>query len=229
MLLAHFGESLAEPCGNCDTCLDPVDDFDGTEAARKALSCVYRTGQRFGAVHVIDVLLGGDTKRIRDFGHDRLPTHGIGSEFSRREWRSILRQLVAMGLLVVDVDGHGGLRLGPDCRDVLRGERVIRLRRDPTGGRTKAAKPTRAKQRITLGDDADQALFEALRARRLELARAQGVPPYVIFHDSTLIEIARARPPTRDALGQINGIGAAKLERYGDDVLAVVETAGSSA
>ncbi len=220
VLLEYFDEILEAPCGNCDTCLEPAEGFDGTEAARKALSCVWRTGQRFGAVHVIDVLLGGETERIRRFGHDGLSTYGIGKEFSRREWRSILRQLVAMGLLVVDADGHGGLRLGEDCRAVLRGERSIRLRRDPAA--RKPARAARAKTRLALDDPADQALFDALRARRMALARAQGVPPYVIFHDSTLIEIARHKPDSLDALAALPGVGAAKLERYGETFLAVV-------
>ncbi|MEO5338293.1 MAG: DNA helicase RecQ, partial [Magnetospirillum sp. WYHS-4] len=128
VLLEYFGEQRAEPCGNCDTCLEPVESFDGTEAARMALSAVYRTGQVFGAAHVIDVLLGGDTERIRKFGHDRLSTYGIGKAFKREEWRSIFRQLTALGLLEVDVDGHGGLRLGADTRPVLRGEQTVYFR-----------------------------------------------------------------------------------------------------
>ena len=221
VLLEYFGETLAEPCGNCDTCLEPVESFDGTEAAQKALSAVYRTGQRFGAGHVIDVLVGGDGARIHRFGHDRLSTYGVGGEYSRTEWRAIFRQLVAMGLLVVDVAGHGGLRLGPDCRAVLRGERRIELRRDALGRRAaKAAKPRSA---ATFDDPADEALFEALRARRRALAKAQGVPPYVIFHDSTLVEIAHAKPVEPHQLARLSGVGAVKLERYGAAFLAVVE------
>jgi len=130
VLLSYFGETLDGACGNCDACLEPAESIDGTEFVRKALSCVYRTGERFGAAHVIDVLRGGDTEKVRNFGHDNLSTYGIGQELSATEWRSVFRQLVAMGLLVVDIAGHGGLRLGPDCRDVLRGERRVELRRE---------------------------------------------------------------------------------------------------
>ena len=222
VLLAAFGETLTEPCGNCDTCLEPVTTFDGTEAAQKALSCVYRTGEMFGAAHVIDVLLGGETERIRKFRHDKLSTYGIGKDFSRDAWRSIFRQLVAQGLLQVDLDGHGGIRLGPDCRAVLRGERRIELRQD-------AARP-QAKSRASRGGSAapiplppeDEGLFAALRAQRLALAKAQGVPAYVIFHDTTLIEMARLRPRSLDDLSGLPGVGAAKLERYGRDFLQVV-------
>jgi ATP-dependent DNA helicase RecQ len=224
VLLAYFGDTLEEPCGNCDTCLSPAVAFDGTEAARKALSCVYRTGERFGAGHVIDVLLGAETERIRSFGHDALSVYGIGKEFGRTEWRSIFRQLTALGLLIVDTGGHGGLHLGPDCRAVLRGERRIELRREE--GRRRQSAADRAAKRATaagLEDDAGlRALFEALRARRASLAKAQGVPPYVIFHDTTLIEIARSKPTTLEALAGITGVGQAKLARYGDLFVSVV-------
>ncbi|MGF1640822.1 MAG: DNA helicase RecQ [Rhodospirillales bacterium] len=220
VLLAYFGEPEPEPCGNCGTCLRPVATFDGTEAAQKVLSCVYRTGQRFGAGHVVDVLLGGDTDRIRRFDHDRLSTYGIGREHSRQAWQSIVRQLVAMGLLVVDVDGHGGLTLGEGCREVLRGERRVSLRRDPAvkqGGPTETRRP-----QANLTDPGQQALFEALRSHRAALAKAQGVPPFVVFHDTTLRAIAVSRPRRLDELARLPGIGAAKLARYGDGLLAVV-------
>jgi ATP-dependent DNA helicase RecQ len=219
VLLEYFGETLAEPCGNCDTCLEPAAGFDGTEAARKALSCVYRTGQIFGAQHVIDVLLGGDTEKVRKFRHNALSTYGIGSEFSRAEWRSIFRQLVSLGLLAVDIEGHGGLRLGAEARPVLRGERRIELRRDAVRTRPAAAKGRAA---VLFDDPKDEALFQALRARRLALAKAQGVPPYVIFHDSTLAAMARQRPRRPEQLAGISGVGQAKLERYGEDFLAVI-------
>ena len=221
VLLEYFGETLAQPCGNCDTCLDPVESFDGTEAARKALSCVYRTGQRFGAAHVIDVLTGNETDRVRALGHDRLSTWAIGRDLGREEWRSVFRQLVAMGLLVVDVAGHGGLSLGPDCLPVLRDEQSIALRRDPA--RKRVARGSTGRTLAAALDDPDDAsLFQALRGRRAELAKAQGVPPYVIFHDSTLVEMARRRPADRQALGALPGVGEAKLARYGDAFLAVV-------
>ena len=220
VLLEYFGETTGEPCGNCDTCLEPVQSFDGTEAARKALSCVYRTGQRFGAGHVIDVLVGGESARIRNFRHDKLSTYAIGGEYSRTEWRAIFRQLVAMGLLVVDVAGHGGLRFGPDCRAVLRGERRVELRRDPAGRR--ARKPAKTRPAATIEDPADEALFQALRAHRMVLAKAQGVPPYVIFHDSTLVEIAYAKPTDLVQFGRLNGVGQVKLDRYGANFLAII-------
>ena len=224
VLLSYFGEELAEACGNCDTCLEPVESFDGTEAAQKALSCVYRTGQMFGAAHVIDVLLGGETERVRKFHHDRLSTYGIGGELSRNAWRSVIRQLVAQGLLTVDLEGHGGLRLGPDCRPVLRGERKVPLRRDPSWrsaprGGAKAGAPRR---QIAFEDPASEALFQALRAKRLALAKAQGVPPYVIFHDSTLMEMATARPRSLEAFAGLGGVGQAKLQRYGQAFLAAI-------
>ncbi len=224
VLLGYFGETMEQACGNCDTCLEPVESFDGTEAAQKALSCVYRTDQIFGAAHVIDVLLGGDTERIRRFRHDQLTTHGVGAELTRDEWRSVFRQLVAMGLLVVDVEGHGGLRLGPDARDVLRGERSVELRRDPARRRLKKTSKV-GKAPAVLDDPDDEALFQALRARRMEVAKAQGVPPYVIFHDSSLREMALRKPRDLVDMAQIPGVGQAKLERYGDGFLAAIAAA----
>ena len=223
VLLAYFGEELPAPCGNCDTCLAPPERFDGTEAAQKALSCVYRTGQIFGAQHVIDVLLGGDTERIRKFHHDRLSTHGIGGDFSRDQWRSIFRQLVAHGLLSVDIEGHGGLRLGPGARPLLRGEQRLELRHEAVRKAPAAAKTRRA---VTFEDADQEALFQALRAKRLALAKAQGVPPYVIFHDATLAEMARARPSALPQLAVISGVGEAKLDRYGEAFLAVIAGQG---
>ncbi|MBL28136.1 MAG: DNA helicase RecQ [Rhodospirillaceae bacterium] len=220
-LLAYFGETMPDPCGNCDTCLQPVETFDGTETAQKLLSCIYRTGQRFGAGHVIDVLMGSDSERIAKLGHDGLSTYGIGADIDRKTWRSVIRQLVAMDLVRVD-DAHGGLHLGPDCRAVLRGERRIDLRKDAERARGKALRAG-GRAKPMLESPEEERLFQALRARRAELAKAQGVPPYVVFHDAALIEIARARPRTRAALAEIPGIGAAKLDRYADDLLAVVE------
>jgi ATP-dependent DNA helicase RecQ len=220
VLLAYFNERLAEPCGNCDTCLEPAESFDGTTVTQQALSCVYRTGQRFGAGHLIDVLLGGEGERVRRFGHDRLSTYGIGGDLSREEWRSVFRQLVALGLLAADPEGHGGLCLGEGSREVLRGERTIELRRDPA--RKSVRTPAAKRAALHFDDPDDAALFESLRVRRMALAKTQGVPPYVIFHDRTLAEIARTRPRRLHELGRITGIGEAKIERYGEDVLAVV-------
>lgn len=228
VLLGYFGEILAEPCGNCDTCLSPVATFDGSEVVQKALSCVYRTGEIFGAGHVIDVLLGGDTDKVRRFRHNELSTYGVGAGTSRAEWQSVFRQLVAMGLLIVDVEGHGGLRMGPDCRSVLRGERRIELRRETIRkSRKKGAKAGGgAAARATLDDADDEALFQELRQRRMELARAQGVPPYVIFNDRTLVEMAQARPRDAHEMARLNGVGEVKLQRYGDEFLAVVDAHG---
>ncbi len=221
VLLEYFGESQPESCGNCDTCLEPVQTFDGSQAARKAMSAIYRTGEMFGAAHIIDVLLGGDTEKIRKFGHHRLSTYGIGAEFSKVEWRCIIRQLVAQSLVSVDMEGHGGLRLGSDSRPVLRGERTVLLRKDPVKKQARRKKDG-LKPRDTLDTQADEALFQALRARRMELARTQGVPPYVILHDATLAEIAKTRPSHLHQLACVSGIGQAKLARYGEIFLKVV-------
>jgi ATP-dependent DNA helicase RecQ len=220
VLLGYFGENLPRPCGNCDTCLEPAERFDGTELAQKALSCVYRTGERFGAVHMIDVLRGGDSEKIRKFGHDRLSTYGIGKDLSAAEWRSVFRQLVAAGLLAPDIQ-HGGLRLGPDCRAVLRGERRVELSRDSV--RERRPRETRkAAAAAGVAPPAAQSLFDALRTKRLALAKAQGVPPYVIFHDSTLLAMAEAKPQDLEALARLPGIGEAKLRRYGAAFLGVI-------
>jgi len=225
VLLAYFGETLAEPCGNCDTCLEPVETFDGTELAQKALSCIYRTGQRFGVAHIVDVLRGADTEKIGRFGHDELSTYGIGKDLSAAEWRSVLRQLVASELLVVDIAGHGGLKFGADCRAVLRGERRIELRRDSLRQRPRRAEKEKAAP-IAAGPS-DRALFEALRAKRMALAKAQGVPPYVIFHDSTLLAMAAAKPRDLDSFAQLPGVGGAKLSRYAQTFLAVITAHGA--
>ncbi|KPN19674.1 ATP-dependent DNA helicase RecQ [Xanthomonas sp. Mitacek01] len=226
VLLANFGEDYAakgagQPCGNCDNCLDPPDAWDATVAAQKALSCVYRSGQRFGAAHIIDILRGSESERIRQFGHDQLSTYGVGTDIDARVWKSVLRQLVAQGLLDVDAEGYGGLRLTEASRAVLKGATQVMLRK-PTNTKERA-RTTRA----ATGADidiaaADRPLFEALRALRGRLAREQNVPAYVIFHDATLREIARLRPISHGQLGGIGGVGAGKLERYGDAVLETV-------
>ncbi len=220
VLLSYFGETPEGPCGNCDTCLEPVESFDGTELAQKALSCVYRTGQRFGALHVIDVLRGTDSEKVQKFGHDNLSTYGIGKELSVAEWRSVFRQLAAHGFLEVDMDGHGGLRLGEGCRDVLRGERRVELHRDTL----REKRPRKARKAAATIDisPAGQALFDLLRAKRLALAKAQGVPPYVIFHDSTLVAMATTNPRNLESLAQIPGVGESKLKRYGAEFLSAI-------
>lgn len=225
VLLSYFDEVMETPCGNCDTCLQPIDAWDGTEAARKALSCVYRTGQRFGVNYLIDVLLGKSNERMRRFRHDTVSTFGIGTELDNRQWRSVFRQLVARGFLGVDMDGHGGLHLTTASRGILRGEATLLLRKDRAPEKRRRAK-TEHPAPIALEDDAP--LWEALRAHRLELAKAQGVPPYVIFHDSALLEMSRTVPTSLEALASINGVGQVKLERYGDSFLGVLRDHASA-
>jgi ATP-dependent DNA helicase RecQ len=229
-LLATFGESHPGDCGNCDNCLQPPQTWDATEASRKALSCVYRTGQRFGALHVIDVLRGGEGEKVRQFGHDRLSTYGIGADLDERTWRGVFRQLVALGLLEVDAGSYGALRLTGESREVLAGGRRVELRREDPRVARRGRGRSESVRAATLAADAalapaEAALFESLRGLRARLAREQNVPAYVIFHDSTLRAIATRRPVDRDALAGITGVGAAKLSRYGDAVLAVLQEA----
>jgi len=219
VLLSYFGDH-SEPCGNCDTCAEPPELFDGTIAAQKALSCIYRTGERFGQAYIVDVLLGVENERIAQFGHDRLSTFGIGTEHDNRAWRAILRQLIALRLIDVDLAGHGGLSIASAGRDFLRDKPTLMLRvpAPPRARRSKTARSA-APSAVT---ETDRDLFEALRRKRTELARAQNVPPYVIFHDKTLIELAATRPASRTAMAKVPGIGDAKLERYGEAFLAVI-------
>ncbi len=231
VLLANFGEDYPEPCGNCDNCLQPAETWDATVAAQKALSCVYRSGQRFGVAHLVDILRGAETERIVQFGHDRLSTFGVGADLDARTWRSVFRQLVAAGLLEVDAEGYGGLRLSDASRDVLRGERSVMLRKDlPRARQRERSRAARAGTTLPAElAPADLPLFEALRALRTRLAREQNVPPYVIFHDATLRGIAQHRPGSLDDLAQVGGIGGTKLERYGEQVLATIAAASEEA
>ena len=211
-LLRHFGDDLTQDCGNCDSCLTPPETRDGTTAAQKLLSAIYRTGQRFGAGHVIDVLRGKDTEKVRQWGHERLSTFGIGADLSVTEWRSFVRQLMVQGFIRADDARFGALRLTADARGVLRGDRTVRLRKDAT------VKPRSrsATQRETFAvDPKDQGLWETLRQCRRNLAEEAGVPPYVIFHDATLKELLHRRPTSLAEMLAIHGIGQAKLERYG--------------
>ena len=223
-LLGYFGETLEQPCGNCDTCLSPPATWDATRAAQMALSAVYRTGQRFGVAYLIEHLRGEASERAVNFGHDRLTTFGVGEELSPKQWRSLLRQLVARGFLAVDVGGYGGLHLTAEARPLLRGEMPLSLREDRKPARTrKTAKTAKAaKAADTPLDEAARALFEALRALRKRLADEQSVPPYVIFHDSTLAAMAEAAPADRAAMMAINGIGEKKLQAYGETFLAEI-------
>jgi ATP-dependent DNA helicase RecQ len=223
VLLAGFGETYPHACGNCDNCLQPADSWDATQAARKALSCVYRTGQRFGVVHLIEVLRGGESERIRQFGHDKLSTYGIGTDLDVKAWRGVFRQLVAAGLLEVDSEGFGGLRLTDASRAVLTGVQTVTLRKElPSKKRERDGGPRTG----VPVQSQDLHLFRALRDLRARLAREQNVPAYVIFHDSTLRNIAEKRPESMGELGQVGGIGGAKLERYGADVLEIIREQG---
>ena len=220
-LLQYFGQS-ADPCGNCDTCLTPPSSFDATEAAQKLLSTIYRVGQRFGAVHVLEVLRGVDSPRVKQWQHQSLSTFGIGADRSEAEWRAILRQTMAQGLVDVDHEQYGALRLTEASRPVLRGETVLMLRRYQKPIRQRRA-PSGASAYVEADLSSSQkALFDRLRWWRMETARSHNVPAYVIFHDATLREIARAMPSSLDALRQVSGVGEKKLESYGDEITRLV-------
>jgi len=229
VLLRYFGEDPPEPCGNCDTCLNPVDTWDGTVPAQKVLSCIARTGQRFGAGHITDVLLGRNTEKIRRHGHDTLSTYDIGDELNKKGWKSVIRQLVATRLLEVDVSGYGALKLTPRCKPVLQGEATVELRKDTQTTTSETGSSAGGSSSAPdLPDTPDaRALFEALRTKRTELAKAQGVPPYVVFPDRTLIAMVRERPTTRSGFAQLHGVGDVKLNRYADDFLPVIAEAAS--
>ena len=218
-LLGYFGDELPKPCGNCDNCLEPQETWDATEAARKALSCVHRTGQRFGVNYLIDVLLGRDDERMRRFGHDTITTFGIGTELAEKEWRAVFRQLVVRGYLSVDAEGHGGLALDESCRPLLKGEASLRLGRQHLEAKRKSRKAKAGRPAAQVAGDP---LFEALRAKRRELAQAQGVPPYVVFADKTLAAMVAERPQSLAEFARLSGVGEAKLERYGQVFLAVI-------
>jgi len=224
VLLAGFGETYPQACGNCDNCLTPAAAWDATVPAQKALSCVYRSGQRFGVGHLIDILRGSESDKIRQFGHDQLSTYGIGRDLDARAWRSVFRQLVAAHLLEVDSEGHGGLRLTDASRQVLKGDRTVMMRREQAPARERSE---RAGQRTGLSvRPQDLGLFNALRSLRAEFAREQNVPAFVIFHDSTLRNIAEQRPTSLDALGRVGGIGGSKLARYGERLVEIVREQG---
>jgi ATP-dependent DNA helicase RecQ len=227
-ILRYFGEQHLGNCGQCDNCLTPVDSWDATQAAQMALSCVFRTGQRFGVVHLIDVLLGKNTPKIQQFGHQSLSTFGIGKGLSQSQWSSVYRQLVAGGYLESDIEAYGGLKLAEPARPVLKGEASVWLRQDVEVDTRRASRTQSKGERTSRAKEgyeavADDPLWHALKAKRLELAREQGVPPYVIFHDSTLLEMLNRKPETLTEMGDITGIGQAKLERYGDEFLEVLE------
>ena len=221
-LLGYFGEPC-EPCGNCDRCLAPVETLDGTVIAQKALSAALRTGQRFGAEHLVAVLRGEETGKVRQFRHDRLPTFGVGADIGKPLWRSYLRQLVAADVLRIDIGGYGGLQLGSKGRAVLKGAESVALHGEAAG------RPARRKSAMAPlpAADVDEALLARLKELRLEIARADGVPPYVVFHDSHLHDMAARRPQSLDALAACHGVGARKLERYGERFLAAIVGTGN--
>ncbi|RCK24979.1 ATP-dependent DNA helicase RecQ [Thalassospira profundimaris] len=222
VILSYFGEDQHQPCGNCDTCLEPVDTWDATDASRKALSAVYRTGQRFGPAHVIEVLMGRKTEKIRQNSHDQLSVYAIGKDIPQPQWRSVFRQLLAMGYLQVDVEGHGGVYLTEESRPVLRGEKVVEMRKDP--GESKRAMTRRLRDFDTeFENEEDRDLWERLRTMRRELATSQNVPPYVIFSDRTLWEMVRFKPRTLEDMASINGVGVKKLDQYGLAFLDVMD------
>ncbi len=221
-LLGYFGERLAEGCGNCDLCLDPPESFDATEEARKALSCVYRVGQRFGVGHVIDVLRGSKSERIQQLGHDRLSTYGIGADRSAEGWGSIIRQLIHRGYLEQDLANYSVLKLTTAARPLLRGEESLVLAKPRVKVAPVKKEPKRKAGAPSLAEG-DEGLFQALRALRKRLADKQQVPPYVIFSDATLVEMASLRPATLDELLRVNGVGQQKLGRYGAAFLEVIQ------
>ena len=220
-LLDYFGQA-SEPCGNCDICLSPPVSFDGTVQMQKLLSSIYRVDQRFGAGHVIDVLRGTESDKVRQWRHDKLSTFGVGSETSEAEWRAVLRQAIALGLVMVDHDTYGSLKLTADARPVLRGERSVQLRQ--------YQKPVRQKRQTAKSkgyvesdlSTVEQAIFEKLRWWRVETARKHNVPAYVIFHDATMREIAKMKPASLDDLRNVSGVGEKKLETYGDEIVALI-------
>ena len=221
-LLRYFGDDLPTPCGNCDICLDPPKTYDGTVQAQKLMSCIVRTGQYFGAGHVIDVLRGKDTPKVQQHRHDKLPTFGIGSDIGATQWRSLLRQLIAGGFVLADAARFGALRLTQSARPLLRGERSLTLREDAVASRARERSPAKSRDDGFEITSQDEALWEALRECRLHLADDASVPPYVVFHDATLKEFVRLRPQSRDAMMAVRGVGQAKLDRYADAFLEII-------
>ena len=218
-LLGYFGETLPEPCGNCDNCLAPPEMIDGTVAAQKALSAAFRTGERFGVGYLADVLLGKQDPRIERNGHDRLSVFGIGDELNAAGWRRLFRQLITGGQLAVDSEGHGSLTLTEKARPVLRGEEKFLIRQSPKDLESKVRR--KGRKELTIAD-ADEPLYRELKALRLRLASEARVPPYVICHDRTLAELAQRRPTSIDQLTGIIGLGQVKIDRYGAALIEVV-------
>ncbi|RMR02605.1 ATP-dependent DNA helicase RecQ [Pseudomonas syringae pv. helianthi] len=219
-LLAYFDEDMPNPCGHCDNCVDGVQTWDATEPARQALSAIYRTGQRYGVGHLVDVLLGKSNDKVESFGHQHLSVFGVGKARTEAEWRSLFRQLVARGLADIDLEGYGGLRLSDTCRPLLRGEVSLELRRDLKPQTTSRSSSGSQASQLVRGEEREQ--WEALRALRRKLAEEHAVPPYVIFPDSTLLEMLRSKPGSMAEMARVGGVGARKLERYGEAFLEVL-------
>jgi ATP-dependent DNA helicase RecQ len=217
-ILSWFGEAHPGNCGNCDNCLTPADTWDATDAVIKAMSAIYRTGERFGVMHVVDVLTGKVTEKVERLGHDRLAVFGKGADIDAKTWQSVLRQISASGLVVVGAE-HGGLSLSEEARPVLRGERRVTLRRDVT--KKQARRERNTADAAQMGEGGAE-LFESLRKARAAVAKEQGVPPYVVFHDTTLRAMAEKRPATAEAMASLPGVGKAKLDRYGALFLKVI-------
>jgi ATP-dependent DNA helicase RecQ len=234
-LLGYFGETLtAAKCNNCDNCLSPPQLRDGKVIAQKLLSCAYRTGQRFGAMHLIDVLVGRMTERVKQFGHDKISVFGIGAELNEKQWRAALRQLVAMGHLRPDSEAFGALKLTESARGVLKGETEVMLREEAAGSPIRASRARSRRGDIAPRpagevETGNPALVGALRAWRSEMARSRGVPAYVVLHDTTIDGIATSRPRTLEQLRGIPGIGDKKLEHYGDELIALVQASRAEA
>ncbi len=223
VMLNYFGEELKAPCDNCDTCLEPVETWEGSTAAQKALSCVYRTGQRFGARYLSDILLGNSNERILRLGHDRLSTFGIGTELSQAEWQSVFRQLIASDLLSIDITGYGGFSLTEKSRPVLKGEQKVSFRKDPVLKKALNKASKQKTKQIELSNPDDLNLWEKLRELRWQLSSKQQIPAYLIFHDATLKEMVDLRPQSLREMESISGIGQTKLNRYGERFLTLIK------
>jgi len=221
-LLSYFGDTLDGPCGNCDNCLNPPQTWDATDAARKALSCAYRTGQRFGVTYLIDVLLGKASERIQRFGHDQQSTFGIGMEMTANEWRNLYRQLIAKGLLAVDVEGHGSVMLTEESRPVLRGEQILHLRQFSKSINAGTKGGGRKKAPVDIADE-DRPLWEAMRGLRKQLSDLAGVPAYIVFNDSTLADMIAIKPRSESEMSMVSGVGKHKLEQYGEEFLELIK------
>lgn len=224
-VLLHYFDDHCEACNNCDTCVNPPKTFDATIAVQKVISCVYRTDQRFGSGYVIDILLGKDSERIQNFGHHSLSTYGIGKEHTQKEWQSLIRQVVARNFLYVDMDAHGGLKITNQGMAFLKSKDTIQLRLEPKTAHSSSKSFNKTDPAISLDSAEDQALFAELKALRLSIAKENNIPPYVVFHDKTLIDMAKNKPATLEAMSSVPGVGQSKLNKYGQNFLNVIASA----